>query len=301
METPRESSASHPITYAALTQHNMGFVNEAEQEKIRDTAVFICGIGGMGGACLQSLVRAGVTRIAIADPDIFEVSNLNRQVFAFASTIGQRKLDATRAHLLDINPEIELETFEANWVDRIDDILTKYRIVVNGMDDIACGIQLYRKAREHGATVIDAYTSPLPSVTVVRPQDPRPEERLGYPTVGKAWKDLSPDIQRQCMLREVEYVLTHSTSARYLHLDMAAQVLGGTRSRMSFAPMVITTGNLMCFEVTNLALGRGSGTDYRGYFFNPWRARIERPRGPLSACIVSFFIRRLLKKVIHEL
>ncbi|MFQ5961766.1 MAG: ThiF family adenylyltransferase [Candidatus Methylomirabilales bacterium] len=285
------------VSYTDLTCRNIGFVSPAEQDQIREAAVFVCGIGGMGGACLQSLVRMGVTRLAIADPDTFEVTNLNRQVFAFASTLNQRKVDATRSCLLDINPALDLDTFGQEWTAHVDAILSKYPIVVNGMDDLPCEILLYRKAREHGATVIDAYTSPLPSVTVVRPQHPRPEERLGYPTVGKDWRALTPAIHAQCRVREIEYVLTHSSSASYLDLHIAAEVLAGKRPRISFAPMVITTGNLMCFEVLNLILGR-PGTDYSGYFFNPWTVKIERPRPRLTAWPRSLVARRLLKTLM---
>jgi tRNA A37 threonylcarbamoyladenosine dehydratase len=77
------------FTYDELVGRNLGFVTAAEQERIRTTPVFVCGVGGMGGACVQSLVRAGVGRLAIADVDRFEVSNLNRQVFATLSTVGE--------------------------------------------------------------------------------------------------------------------------------------------------------------------------------------------------------------------
>lgn len=288
------------VRYADLTGRNIGFITEADQLRIRDAAVFVCGIGGMGGACVQSLVRAGVTRLAIADFDTFEASNLNRQVFAFLSDLGHPKVQATRRFLFDINPELDLAAFDADWVAHIDAILRKYPIVVNGMDDSPREVFLYRKAREYGATVIDAYTSPLPSVTVVRPPDPRPEERLAYPTVGKDWREMTPELQRQCLLREAEYVITHSSSARYLDLDIAVQVLAGKRPRMSFAPMVITTGNLMCFEVLNVILDR-PGTDYRGYFFNPWTGRTEHPGRALLAWPRALLARRFMKTLMETI
>lgn len=286
--------------YATLTHRNLGFVTHAEQEHLRLGAVFVCGVGGMGGAAVQSLVRAGLGRLAIADFDSFEPSNLNRQVFAFQSTVGQGKVEATANQLRDINPELTLETYGADWTEHIDAILTTYKIVINGMDDIACGILLYRKAREHGVTVIDAYTAPLPSVTLVRPSDPRPEERLGYPTVNRAWDSLDLALKNTCLLREIEYVMTHSSSAHHVDLDIAAEMISGKRSRMSFAPMVITTGNLMCFEAINLLLGRASGNDYRGYFFNPHKACTERPRHPVVAWIVLRVVRRFIAKLMRN-
>lgn len=289
----------HGFEYAEFVQRNLGFVSEEEQARIREARVFVCGVGGMGGACVMSLARAGVSHLTIADIDRFEVSNLNRQLFAFMDTVGEPKAEVTRDRLLAINPELDVRVMGAEWTARLDEILTEHRIVVNGMDHAPSGVLLYRKAREHDATVVDAYASPLPSVFVVRPEDPRPEERLDYPTVGVPWMDIDPDMEAACLAREIEYTLVHSSSKDQVDLDIAAEVLAGTRSRMSFAPMVITAGNLMCFEVVNLVTGRPSPCDDRGYFFNPSTARVERPRAwPVAVVrrrLVRFFLRRLAR------
>ena len=201
---------SQLFDYDEFTTRNLGFVTEAEQNKLRNGKVFICGVGGMGGACTQSLARAGVGHLLVADFDEFEVSNFNRQVFADMDTVGQSKVDSTAAAVRKINPEIELTLYGRDWTDSIDTILSTSKIIINGMDDVRAGIHLYRKAREYDATVIDAYTSPLPSVTCVRPADPRPEERLRYPIDGANWKTLSDDDVAACVMKEMEYVLTNS-------------------------------------------------------------------------------------------
>ncbi len=285
--------------YAVMTHRNAGFVTEAEQARLRATPVFVCGVGGMGGAAVQSLARAGMERLAIADMDRFEVSNLNRQVFADLHTVGKGKVEATVERLAAINPGLRPVTFGAEWTERLDEILPEYRIVVNGMDDLAAGIHLYRKAREHGATVIDAYTSPLPSVTLVRPGDPRPEERLGFPTVGKPWDALSGEDADACKMAEATHVMVHSSSAEHIDLGFAAEMLAGKRSRPSFAPMVILTGNLMAYEVVKLALGKPSGVDFRGCFYNPWTLEVERPRAAPVAWLRLQVVRRKLRELAN--
>lgn len=288
------------FSYDEFTHRNIGFVTVEEQQRLQDSKVLVCGVGGMGGACLQALVRAGIGSFAIADFDVFEVSNLNRQVFATLDTVGISKIDATVAQLKRINPAIKLETLGVEWTDRLDELLTRYKIVVNGMDDVAAGIALYRKAREHGATVIDAYTSPLPSVIVVKAGDPLPEERLDYPTRGQDWKALSTETQQACVGLEIEYVMVHSSSAKHVELDFAKDLITGKRKRMSFAPMVITTGNLMAFEVLKLLLNRRPLADFRGYFFNPWSMRIESPRNRLMAGIMKFMVRRFIARLMRS-
>ena len=286
------------FSYEAFTSRNAGFVTAAEQERLRCGRVLVCGVGGMGGAALQALVRAGVGHVTIADMDTFEVSNLNRQVFATLDTVGHGKVAATVASLLRINPDLVIDSHGAEWVEQLDTLLPPHDVVINGMDDLAAGIALYRKARVHGKTVIDAYTSPLPSVTVVRAGDPRPEERLRFPTVGTDWRAISPAQAEACKLAEGIYVLVHSSSARHIDLAVAAEMLAGKRPRPSFAPMVIATGNLMAFEAIAVLLGRGSGVDHRGAFFDPSRFRIERPRAAATAWILERVARRMVRRLM---
>lgn len=293
---------SKKFSYHEMTRRNIGFVTPAEQSRLRKSRVFVCGTGGMGGACLQALAHAGISSFEIADFDTFEVSNLNRQVFASLSDVGHEKAEVTRKKLLDINPEIEIKVHGKDWIKSIDAILKRCKLVINGMDDIAAGIHLYRKAKQFKATVIDAYTSPLPSVTYVRPEDPRPEERLGFPTRGVKWEKLNSDHINGSKLKEIEYVMVHSSSAKAVDLDIAAEMIAGKRSRMSFAPMVITTGNLMAFAAVAHLLKRKPTTDYRGYFFNPHEGAIERPiTNPVISTAKLVMVKAYLKYVMGRI
>ena len=285
--------------YAEFTTRNLGFITQAEQAALRDGAVFVAGVGGMGGACFLALVRAGVGRFAVCDIDVFETSNMNRQVFAFTDTVGQDKAEAACAAARRINPEIRIERLGAEWVEQVADLASRYPVIVNGTDDIAAGVALYRAAKAAGATVIDAYASPLPSVIVVRPSDPRPEERLRYPTRGKALDAIRPEDLRASFMKELEYVMTHSSSARHVDLGAAAALAAGTAKRMSFAPMVISTGCLMAYEALWLLMGRRSRSDCRGWFFNPFAGRTERPLpwpvAVVKGALVRAFMARMMK------
>ena len=283
--------------YDEMVTRNAGFVTPAEQERLRAGRVFVCGVGGMGGAALQSLVRAGVGHFTIADMDTFEVSNLNRQLFATLDTVGKPKVQSTADAMRRINRDVSIDTFGAEWVDRLDEILPSHAIVINGMDDLAAGIALYRKAREHGATVIDAYTAPLPSVTVVAPTAPRPEERLRFPTIGTDWRAITREQADAAKLAEAIYVMVHSSSRRHIDLAVAAELMAGTRSRPSFAPMVIATGTMMAFEAVKLLLGRPT-VDHRGVFQNPWTMRIEQPRSPLVAVVMERAAHRFITRLL---
>ena len=283
--------------YYSFTGRNIGFIDEREQQLLREARVFVCGVGGMGGAAFMALARAGVGKFVIADIDRFEVSNLNRQVFAFADEVGREKAEVAAEAARRINPTIEVDVLGENWTNELPGIARRCPVIVNGMDDIAAGVHLYRTTGDAEATVIDAYMSPLPSVIVVRPADPRPEARLGFPTLAKDWRDITEDDRRAAMQAEIEHVMLHSSSRNYVDLAIAGEVAAGRRSRMSFAPMVISTGMLMAYEAIALILGRTTGTDCRGWFLNPHRPAVERPRN----AVVAALLRPLVRRAIHQL
>jgi molybdopterin/thiamine biosynthesis adenylyltransferase len=83
---------------------NMGIMTDKDLKVIQNTSVIVIGVGGLGGYIASSLVRLGVSNITIVDFDIFDESNLNRQMFATTKTIGKVKVDVVKQELLDINP-----------------------------------------------------------------------------------------------------------------------------------------------------------------------------------------------------
>ena len=286
--------------YRTITTRNSGFVTEAEQERLHRARVFVCGTGGMGGAAILALARAGVGHLPICDIDTFEVSNLNRQVFSWLHTVDQHKAVATAEQLMAITPELDVEVLQDDWTDQVERLVCAADVVINGTDDLGASLLLYRTAKAQGKAVIDAYASPLPSVYVTRAGDPMPEERLSYPTRDVAWDGLTDEIRSRAFQAEAVYVMTQSSSAFHIDLDLAGEVAAGERSRMSFAPMVITSGMLMAYEAVAILLGQENKTDHRGWFFNPYRARVERPRSGLVAAVLKPLVARKLKQLMSS-
>jgi molybdopterin-synthase adenylyltransferase len=285
------------FSYDEFTKRNIGFVTPDQQARLKAAHVFVCGCGGMGGATILALARAGIGRLTICDIDVFEVSNLNRQVFAWTDTVGCHKAEATAEQLLRINPEMSVEVLKDDWPEHVPRLLKTASVVVNGTDDLGASLLLYRAARKAGLPVIDSYASPLPSVYVTRPTDPSPEERLGYPTIGTAWDQLTADARARAFQAEAVYVMTNSSSAAHIDLDAVGEVVAGKRSRMSFAPMVITSGMLIAYETLAIVRGTATATDFRGWFFNPYRGRVEHPRNPVVAMIVRQVVLRKLAQM----
>lgn len=285
------------FSYQEFATRNLGFVTEDEQARLRKARLFIPGTGGMGGTALACLARAGVEHFILSDPDTFEVSNLNRQIFSSVDRIGQGKAAAAKESLLQINPGIQSELWGLDWTARLDEILPRVDLVLNGCDDAAATVQLMRKAKEHGKTVIDAFASTLPNVYVVRPESPRPEETFGYPTVGLDPAQFTPEILKACAAREMEYVLVHSSTLKHVVLSYAAEMLSGKRKRISQAPMVWGTGILMSYEALKVILGKPTLCDHRGVFMNPWSFRFERPVFAPWAAVKGWLVRRFMSRL----
>lgn len=285
------------FSYAEFTARNIGFVSAHDQERLARARVFIAGVGGMGGAAVACLARAGVKTLWFADLDTFELSNLNRQMFATVDTIGRDKATVTEEGLKRINPELSTRVLGREWPSLLDEILPAVDVAINGCDDARATIALMRKAKEHGRTVIDAFASPLPNVYVVKPTDKRPEELFGYPTVGKRIEQIDAELARGCLQKEIEWVMVHSSSAEYVELDLAAEMLSGKRKRMSFAPMVWSTGCLMAYEAIRVILGRRGGAGPGGVFYNPWTHSVERPKSATVAAIRRILVRRFFARL----
>ena len=81
--------------------------NEA-LEKLKNSHVAVFGVGGVGGYVVEALVRGGIGEITLIDNDTIKESNINRQIIALNSTIGEKKTEAFEKRLKDINPEIKV-------------------------------------------------------------------------------------------------------------------------------------------------------------------------------------------------
>ena len=85
---------------------NLGALTEEECAVLRGKTVFVAGCGGLGGYLIEMLLRLGVGEIRAADGDVFEASNLNRQLLSSPSTLGSGKAAAAAARAREINPEV---------------------------------------------------------------------------------------------------------------------------------------------------------------------------------------------------
>lgn len=100
-----------------LFSRNTLYWGDDKQQELLQKHVAVFGLGGVGGFCAEALARAGVGNLTIIDFDTVSESNINRQIIALNSTIGQSKTDLFEKRLKDINPEINITIIDDFWHD----------------------------------------------------------------------------------------------------------------------------------------------------------------------------------------
>lgn len=120
--------------------------------------VLVAGAGGVGGACLEALGRAGVGAITIIDFDVVDPSNLNRQVVALNSTIGMSKVEVMAARLRDINPDLDLHLIQRRLApaDAAEVVTEEIDVVIDCIDALTSKVALIKAAQERGCYVISS-------------------------------------------------------------------------------------------------------------------------------------------------
>jgi len=146
-------------SYGEAFSRNLGLVSPTEQERLRESHVAVAGLGGVGGIDLVALARLGIGRFTIADPDVFEMRNTNRQYGATRSAQGRPKADVMCDIVHDINPEAEIRVFrDFIGPNNADAFLKDADVMVDGIDAFEIELRrlLFRKAREQGIYALGA-------------------------------------------------------------------------------------------------------------------------------------------------
>lgn len=136
---------------AVVERYSRNAVSEVEQETLQAATVAIIGCGGLGGRVAELLARLGVGTLLLTDPDVFSISNLNRQMFCTRETLGLEKVAVLARELPKINPEIivrsHVENFNECSIEGAD-------IVVDGLDSGNERRRLAKLCRTHSLSLV---------------------------------------------------------------------------------------------------------------------------------------------------
>ena len=129
-------------------------IGESGIENLANKHVFVAGLGGVGSYCAEALARAGVGHLTLLDHDVVAVSNINRQLPALLSTVGQPKVELMRARIMDINPACRLEVLRIFLnTENVNELVPDCDYVVDAIDSLACKVALVGESVKRGLRV----------------------------------------------------------------------------------------------------------------------------------------------------
>lgn len=133
-------------------------LGKAAMERLGRARVAVFGIGGVGGYTVEALARSGIGALDLVDNDRVAPSNLNRQIIATQSTIGEFKVDAAEKRVHDINPACRVRTYRTFFLPETKDQFDfgAYDYVVDAIDTVSGKKQILLCAGEAGVPVISA-------------------------------------------------------------------------------------------------------------------------------------------------
>ncbi len=130
-------------------------------EKLNKSRILICGLGGVGGAAAEQLVRAGIGNLCIVDDDTISETNINRQIIATHNNIGTLKTEALKERLLSINPKLNLsirnEFLKEEKLEQT--LLEGWDFVVDAIDTLSPKLKLIRVCYENNIPLVSSMGS----------------------------------------------------------------------------------------------------------------------------------------------
>lgn len=127
-------------------------------QELQNKKVIVFGIGGVGGYVCEALCRSGVGTIDIVDNDKVSLSNINRQIIALHSSVGEYKTEVMKKRMLDINPSVSVNAFNTFYTpetaDQFD--LSKYDYIVDAIDTVSGKIELVMQAEKYNIPIISS-------------------------------------------------------------------------------------------------------------------------------------------------
>ena len=126
-------------------------------QKLHNAKVAVFGVGGVGGYVVEALARSGVGGLTLIDPDRVSESNINRQIIALSSTVGQYKTHAAKARVMDIHPDCKVETLEIFYSPDVTEFdFSSFDYVVDAVDTVSAKLAIIERAKSANIPVISS-------------------------------------------------------------------------------------------------------------------------------------------------
>ena len=134
---------------------NIPALSEEDMEKLAGSRVLVVGCGGLGGNIIEYLTRAGVGHLTVVDGDVFEESNLNRQILSTSDNIGKKKAIAAAERVKAVDPAVDVTPVcEFLTKENASALMADADLVIDALDNAAARLVLEDAAAEAGLTIV---------------------------------------------------------------------------------------------------------------------------------------------------
>jgi tRNA A37 threonylcarbamoyladenosine dehydratase len=274
---------------------NLGWITPNEADRLKNAKIAIGGSGGVGGVHLITLVRLGIKRFHLSDPDTFELKNFNRQYGADVSTIGKNKCEVMLERALLINPEIEAKVFEGG--------ITKSNLTefLDGVDIYVDGIDLFEiEVREFLFSECQRRNIPCVSVAPVG----MGAAIINFSPSGMSFEEYFGVKGRDPMEKVIRFSLGIAPSLVHLKSLIAREYSNLKQHRVSSTPMGCQMASgVMGTEVLKILLERGpvayapTSIHYDAYTYQLKKTRVwwgsKNPLFILKLKIMKWILNRI--------
>jgi len=150
---------------------NHDAISEAEQAILAQKRVLVVGCGGLGGYAIECLARIGVGHLRVVDGDVFDETNLNRQLLSSSMNLGRPKTLAAQQRVMAVNPLVEVEAFQTLLTDEnAVPLLDGCDVAVDALDNVPTRLLLQQAAKTAGIPLVHgAVAGWIGQVCVVQP------------------------------------------------------------------------------------------------------------------------------------
>ncbi len=165
-----------PLKY----ERNLGTVGLQGQIELLRSRVAVVGLGGLGGFVSELLARTGVGHLVLIDDDVYDESNLNRQLHSSIKSIGDFKAKTTADRLQLVNPATEIEFYQKRFTQDSAHLLEDCDLVLDCLDSTQDRFRLQKSCEEQGVTMIHgAIAGRMGQIAVIEPAGPGLESLYG--------------------------------------------------------------------------------------------------------------------------
>ena len=150
---------------------NHDAISEAEQAILAQKRVLVVGCGGLGGYVIECLARIGVGYLRVVDGDVFDETNLNRQLLSSSMNLGRPKTLAAQQRVMAVNPLVEVEAFQSLLTaENAVQLLEGCDVAVDALDNVPTRLLLQQAAKTAGIPLVHgAVAGWIGQVCVVQP------------------------------------------------------------------------------------------------------------------------------------